>query len=389
MKANFLITAILIAASAILTAQVTDSAANEKYIFTDAVKINATPVKDQYASGTCWSYATTSFIESELARISGDTLDLSEMYFVRKAYEQKAMNYIRRQGTSNFGQGGQAHDVLNVIAQNGLMSEKDYPGLGNGQTKPVHAEMEAVLKAVVEAIVKNPNGKLSPEWLKLINAVLDVYLGPLPETSPVTIPSKFNTNDYVELTSYLHHPFYSSFILEIPDNWSNGTYYNIPLDELIEVMNNALKKGYTIDWDGDVSDKGFSHKNGVAILPDVSLIATSGTERSKWEGVPEDERQKLFYSFTKPVPEKLVTQEMRQTAFDNYSATDDHLMHITGITRDQNGTTYYITKNSWAAGSNKSGGYLNISEAYIRMNTIAIMVHKDAIPREIKIKLGM
>jgi bleomycin hydrolase len=389
LKAKFILLAAFFAVSSLLAAQETDTSANEKFIFTQVCRINATPVKDQYASGTCWSFATTSFIESELARITSDTLDLSDMFFVRKAYEQKAINYLRRQGTSNFGQGGQAHDVLNVIAQSGLMTEKDYPGLANGQTKPVHAEMEAVLKAVVEALVKNPNGKLSPDWLNVINAILDVYLGQLPEASSVKLPEKFSVDDYVELTSFTHHPYYSSFILEIPDNWSNGTYYNIPLDELIEVMNNALKKGYTIDWDGDVSDKGFSHKNGVAVLPDVSLATVADTERSKWENVPEDERQKQFFSFTKPVPEKLVTQEMRQTAFDNYSATDDHLMHITGIALDQNGTKYYITKNSWAAGSNKSGGYLNISEAYIRMNTIAIMVHKDAIPREIKKKLGM
>jgi len=353
------------------------------------VRIRATPVKDQYSSGTCWSFATTSYIESELARITHDTLDLSEMYFVRKCYEQKARNYVRRQGTANFGEGGQAHDVLNVIATDGMMTETQYSGLANGQTKPVHAEMEAVLKAMADALVKNPNGKLTPDWFKAVSAVLDVYLGSLPAGEAKVSAPKFDPADYVELTSYTHHPFYQPFILEIPDNWAYGSYYNVPLDDLIAVMNNALENGYTVDWDGDVSDKGFSHRNGVAIVPDVALESATGTERSKWESIPEKERQKQFYTFEKPVPQKKVTQEMRQAAFDNYSATDDHLMHITGLTRDQEGTAYYITKNSWAAGSNSNGGYLNMSEPYVRLNTIAIMVHKNAIPKDIRKKLDL
>lgn len=372
-----------------LSAQDKDTTKPEKYVFTDVVRIRATPVKDQYSSGTCWSFATTSYIESELARITHDTLDLSEMYFVRKCYEQKARNYVRRQGTANFGEGGQAHDVLNVIATDGLMTEAQYSGLANGQTKPVHAEMEAVLKAMADALVKNPNGKLTPDWFKAVSAVLDVYLGPLPAGEAKVSTPKFDPADYVELTSYTHHPFYQPFILEIPDNWAYGSYYNVPLDDLIAVMNNALENGYTVDWDGDVSDKGFSHRNGVAIVPDVALESATGTERSKWESIPEKERQKQFYTFEKPVPQKKVTQEMRQAAFDNYSATDDHLMHITGLTRDQEGTAYYITKNSWAAGSNSNGGYLNMSEPYVRLNTIAIMVHKSAIPKDIRKKLDL
>lgn len=372
-----------------LSAQDKDTTKPEKYVFTDVVRIRATPVKDQYSSGTCWSFATTSYIESELARITHDTLDLSEMYFVRKSYEQKARNYVRRQGTANFGEGGQAHDVLNVIATDGMMTEAQYSGLANGQTKPVHAEMEAVLKAMADALVKNPNGKLTPDWFKAMSAVLDVYLGPLPAGEAKVSAPKFDPADYVELTSYTHHPFYQPFILEIPDNWAYGSYYNVPLDDLIAVMNNALENGYTVDWDGDVSDKGFSHRNGVAIVPDVALESATGTERSKWESIPEKERQKQFYTFEKPVPQKKVTQEMRQAAFDNYSATDDHLMHITGLTRDQEGTAYYITKNSWAAGSNSNGGYLNMSEPYVRLNTIAIMVHKSAIPKDIRKKLDL
>ncbi len=386
---------IVLTLSAQPMAQTTKDSLPEKFVFTKAIELKATPVKDQSASGTCWSYATTSFIESELLRMTNDTFDLSEMYFVRKAYESKATQYVRLHGTANFGEGGQAHDVMNVLRMNGMMCEANYSGLANGQTKPAHAELEAVLTAMVGAISKNPGGKLSPEWIKAISGVLDVYLGQVPVSSitpdlkAVDFSKKINPDDYIEITSYTHHPFYTSFSLEIPDNWSGGTYFNIPLDELIQIMDYSLEQGYTIAWDGDVSDKGFSHKNGVAILPEINIENIALTERSKWEKLSEKERKLQFYTFEKPIPEKNVSPEMRQSAFDNFSATDDHLMHITGTVTDQNGKRYFHTKNSWAPESNSVGGYLNISEAYIRMNTIAIMVHKDAIPMAIRKKLNI
>jgi len=363
----------------------------EKYVFTKAIDLPATMVKDQFASGTCWSFATTSFIESELLRLTKDTFDLSEMYFARKAYEVKAMQFVRLHGTANFGQGGQAHDVMNIVKNNGILTESEYTGLANGQTKPSHAELEAVLAAMVGAIAKNPGGKLSPEWIKAISGVLDVYMGKIPATTPESdkLKGRINPDDYVEITSYTHHPYYSTFALEIPDNWSGGLYYNVTPDDLVEIMDYSLENGYTIAWDGDVSDKGFSHKNNVAIVPEVNIENITGTEKGKWEKLTEKERKAQFYTFEKPVPEKNISTEMRQTAFDNYSATDDHLMHITGTVKDQNGKRYFRTKNSWAADSNSSGGYLNISEAYVRLNTIAIMVHKDAIPKEIRKKAGI
>ncbi len=375
-----------------LSAQTAKDSIPEKYVFTKVIDLPATTVKDQFASGTCWSYATVSFIESELLRLTNDTIDLSEMYFARKAYESKAKQYIRLHGTANFGQGGQAHDVINVLKSSGMMTESEYSGLANGQTKPSHAELEAVLSAMVGAISKNPAGKLTPEWSNAVSAVLDVYMGEVPTTVRMTqkeFSNKFNPDDYIEITSYKHHPYYTTFSLEIPDNWSGGSYYNVPPDELIEIMDYSLNNGYTIAWDGDVSDKGFSHKNAVAIVPEVNIENIAATERAKWDKLSEKERRQQLYTFEKPVPEKAVTTEMRQAAFDNYTATDDHLMHITGTVNDQNGKRYFVTKNSWAADSNSNGGYLNMSEAYARMNTIAIMVHKNAVPKEIRKKAGI
>lgn len=373
--------------------QASNDSLPQKYVFATQHSIPATVVKDQYASGTCWSFATTSFLESELLRLTKDTFDLSEMYFVREAYIAKAVQFVRLHGTANFGQGGQAHDVMNVVRKSGMLTESKYSGLSNGQTKPSHAELESVLSAIVTTVAKNPGGKISPEWSKSISAVLDVYMGKLPEKTSDKADekafSKINPNDYVEITSYNHHPFYTSFALEIPDNWSGGLYYNVTIDDLIQIMDYAFSNSYSVCWDGDVSDKGFSHQKGVAVVPESNLDNMPATERSRWEKLSEKDRKAQMYTFDKPAPEKNITQEIRQIAFDNFSSTDDHLMHMTGTVIDQFGKRYFRTKNSWAADSNSEGGYLNISEAYVRLNTIAILVHKDAIPKEIRKKLGI
>ncbi|KAF5062449.1 Peptidase C1-like family protein [anaerobic digester metagenome] len=375
-----------------------DSIKKEGFQF-EVIKTNpATPVKDQYRSGTCWSFATVSFIESELLRLGAGEKDLSEMYFVNHAYREKAERYVRLHGSSNFGPGGQAHDVMNTIAKYGFAGESDYPGLLTGESKHLHGELDAVLKAYLDAVVQKKDGKLSKVWPDAFAGILDAYLGPVHDQAngknAGALPAYaqaagFNPADYIELTSFLHHPFYQKINLEIPDNWSQDLYYNLPLDELMDVMNHAIEKGYTICWDGDVSDKGFSHAKGVAILPEISGSSLEGTERERWEKLSEKEKNAELYSFSKPVKEKNITPEIRQEDFNNLKATDDHLMHITGIATDQLGTRYYITKNSWAADSNKSGGYLNMSEAYVRLNTIAVMVHKDAVPPLIRKKLGI
>jgi bleomycin hydrolase len=287
---------------------------------------------------------------------------------------------------------------MNTIAKFGFAEEKDYPGLLAGESKHLHGELDAVLKAYLDAVVQKKDGKLSKVWPDAYAGILDAYLGSMNNQAAgkknSAMPAYaqkagFNTADYIELTSYLHHPFYQKINLEIPDNWSQDLYYNLPIDDLMEVINHAIENGYTVCWDGDVSDKGFSHTKGVAILPEISGSSLEGTERARWEKLTEKEKNAELYSFSKPVTERNITPEIRQEDFNNLKATDDHLMHITGIATDQLGTRYYITKNSWAADSNKAGGYLNMSEAYVRLNTIAVMVHKDAIPPVIRKRMGI
>lgn len=371
-----------------------DNPSGNGYIFTKKTEIGHTPVKDQYRSGTCWSFATVSFLESELLRIGKGQTDISEMYFVNHAYRDKANAFVRYHGKTNFGPGGQAHDVLNTIRNHGIATEAEYPGLITGETKHDHSEFDAVLEAYLKAVVDNKSGKISKVWNSAFSALVDSYLGPLPDKSAdmadagsKTASSStmgLNPDDYVEISSYLHHPFYKSFVLEIPDNWSFGSYYNVPLDQLVEIMKYSLDKGFTIAWDGDVSDKGFSHSNGLALVPEIAPLSNDGTEMAKWEKMSDKEKNEFAFNFKEIRKEKQVTPEMRQDVFNNYQATDDHLMHIVGMVSDQNEKEYFIVKNSWSDKSNAFGGYLNMSEAYVRLNTIAIMVHKDAIPANIK-----
>ncbi len=369
------------------------------YVLKPVKDIDVTSVKDQARSGTCWSFAATSFIEAEILRKGNDSLDLSEMYFVREAYPAKADLYVRYHGSSNYSPGGQAHDVLNVVRESGFIPEDYYNGLVLGDDHHVHGELDAISQAYLDAVIKNRNRKLSPVWPEAFNGLMDAYLGNVPEKfdyqgkeydlSSFVEEMDFNPDEYVELTSYLHHDFYKAFVLEIPDNWSHDLYYNVPLDELMAVINKSLEMGYTVCWDGDVSDKGFSHRNGLAILPDQELKEMEGSERSRWEKLSEAEKRKELYSFEKLVQEKDITAEMRQKHFDNYSSTDDHLMHLTGLYKDQDGKFFYKTKNSWAGDSNKFGGYLFMSEPYLKLNTVAVLVHKDVLPKELKKKLNI
>ncbi len=356
------------------------------YKFTIAKKLGVTPVENQNKSGTCWVYSANSFFESELLRMGKPPVDLSEMYTVHAGYLERAENYVRRQGAAAFGQGAETHDVLNIIREYGMMPQSVYSGFPAGQDKPVHGEMEAVLKAVVDAVIKVPDGKLSQQWQKAYAGALDGYMGTPPASFMVNgkqyTPQTYfqslgiNLDDYVALSSYTHHPFYKPFILEVSDNWSNGQFYNVPIDELMQIAGNAVDKGYSVVWASDVSEKTFSAKEGMAVWPETA-----------WDDMSQDEKSSVFKA---PVKEKWVSQEERQRGFDELTTTDDHGMHITGTATDQNGTRYFIVKNSWGTSVNKDmGGYLYVSQPYFRCKTMSILVHKDAIPTPIRQKLGV
>lgn len=338
-----------------------------QYEFKTEKRINCTSVKNQAKTGTCWSFATTSFLESELIRMGMDDINLSEMFIVRNIYKDKALNYILRQGKANFSQGSLAHDLIRMAESRGLMTEEAYSGLMEGDIRYDHSEMEEGLKGFLDGVRKSK--VLSTKWKNAFNGILDSYMGVAPtqfkyEGKSYTAKTfseftKLKTENYISITSFSHHPFYEKFILEIPDNYSNGSFYNVPLDELMSIIDYALLAGYSISWDGDVSEKSFSARNGIAVLPEDSG---------------------RFDLFTVPGPEIEVTQAKRQLNFENYSTTDDHLMHIIGIALDQNGTKYYITKNSWGEISDYMG-FLYISESYLKMKTISIMIHKDGLPK--------
>lgn len=374
------------------------AAFGQGYQFTEVVTVPATPVKNQAATGTCWCFATTSFMESELLRMGKGTYDLSEMFIVRQKYmNQLQDNYLRR-GEGNIGQGSLSHTFMNAYRQVGIVPEEVYTGINYDSERHNHSEMVRYMQALADVAVKTKTR--SPEYYKLIDNLFDTYLGKLPEKFTYKgkeyTPKSFaeslglNMDDYIELTSFTHHPYYVKFDVEVPDNWEHSLMYNLPLDEMMETVDHALTNGYTVCWDGDVSEKGFSFTNGVAINPEVKKVEDlSNTDRARFEKLGEKERLEEVFKFERPYPEVNVTPEVRQAGFESFVTTDDHLMHVTGITKDQNGTKYYITKNSWGTDRNKFGGYLNMSESFVRAKTIYVMVHKDAIPKVIKGKLGI
>ncbi len=368
------------------------------YQFEMIKDIPTTPVKNQYRAGTCWSYSGLALLETELIRTGKGEYDLAELFVVRKAYEDKASKYVRMHGNTNFGGGGAFYDVFYVYKHFGMITEEAYKGLNYGTDNHVHGELDHVLKAYVDAVIENKNKELSTAWKRAYCSILDAYLGKVPEKFEINgkqmTPKEFaddlglNMDDYINMTSYTHHPFYEQFSLEIPDNWQWAKSYNLPIDELMEVLDNAIMNGYSVAWGADVSEKGFSWTNGVAIVPETEKPNLDGLEQAKWEEMSSREKAKLLYSFDQIVPEKTITQEMRQEAFDNYQTTDDHGMLLTGKAKDQEGNTYYKVKNSWDT-NNIYDGYFFASNAFLKYKTMNIVVHKDAIPKHIKKKMGI
>lgn len=369
------------------------------YEFTDVIRLDNTPVKNQYRSGTCWSYSGLSFLESELLKNGKGAYDLSEAFIIRNTYAGKADQYVRWHGKVNFAGGGAFHDVTHIIKDYGIVPEDVYSGLVIGEEYFVHGEMDKVFGNYMEGVVENKNRKLTPVWDEGFEGLLDAYLGEYPETfvweGQEYTPKSFaveiglDMDDYVEIGSYTHHPFYEEFILEVPDNWMLGEIYNVPLDDMMEIIDASLEKGHTVAWGADVSEKGFSWKNGIAVVPDEEKTDLSGTEKEKWEKLTSKEKREMLYSFDEPVNEKEITQELRQEGFDNYTTTDDHGMEIVGTAKDQNGNKYYIVKNSWGTEGHIYDGYFYASEAFVRYKTIDVMVNKNAIPKRISRELGL
>ena len=367
------------------------------FIFTD-VKINpTTSVKDQNKSGTCWSFAATSFLEEDILRRGGKELDLSEMWAVRNCYIDKAKKYIRTDGKTNFAQGGAASDVLYVADNYGIVPDNIYPGLNYGEDKHVHGELEGVLKAYLDAVRRNPNKRLSTAWLPGFIGILDAYLGKAPESFTVDgktfTPQSYaqelgiNGGQFVSLTSYTHHPFYQNFAIEIPDNWTWAESFNIPMEEMKEAVDNALENGYTVCWSADVSEGGFQWRNGFALLPEKKTEADlDGTELSRWVQLSDKDREDATYKIKGPVKERKVTQESRQKTFDNYETTDDHGMVIVGYATDQNGNRYYKVKNSWDT-NQLYNGFLYVSEPYFLEKTLSVLVNKESLPKGLKSKI--
>ena len=381
--------------SAAVLALAATAATAQDYQFTTVKENPITSIKNQYRSGTCWCFSALSFVESEILRTKGVEVDLSEMFVVGKSYRDRAIKYVRLDGHLNFAAGSSFGDVLHVINDYGIVPQNFTEGYGfnYGTELPEHNELDAALKGYVSAIVKNPNRTLSTAWINGFDNIVEAYFGEIPATFTVDgveyTPESYrdflgiNYDDYVNITSFTHHPFYEPFVIEVPDNWRWDTAYNVPMDEMMEIMFNAIDKGYTIAWGSDVSETGFT-RNGLAVALEEAK-ATTGSDQERWVGKADAPKEEVKAALPQEVT---VTQEMRQEGYDRKTTTDDHGMHIYGVAQDQNGTKYFMVKNSWGE-TGKYKGIWYASETFVKFKTMNIVVHKDALPKSIAKKLGI
>jgi bleomycin hydrolase len=375
---------ILLSAAFLLVIGLIHGSAQNGYKFEEIKRLPATSVKNQGKTGTCWTFSTLSMIESELLRKGKGKYNLSEMFIVRQSYLDRAELFVRFHGHLNFGPGAQAWDVMNVLDEYGIVPQNVFPGLKVNDQMHSHSEMDRVLNGYMESLIQTEGDNLSPVWHKGFEGVLNAYLGKFPtkfkfegnDFTPSSYLKKLEIQpeDYIPLTSFKSHKYYSSYVFESPDNWSMESIYNVPLDKLIELINQAVMKGYTIAWAADVTNPGFSHSKGLAVVPQKS-----------WDNMDEAEKQEVFQS---PVEQKDISEEMRLEAFNSYGSTDDHLMHIVGKAKDQKGTNYFIVKNSWGT-SNPYDGYIYVSEAYVKYRTTSIMLNRNALSDNLQNKLKL
>lgn len=368
-------------------AQTLTNKKGSEYQFTVVKNLDATAVQNQNQTGTCWSFSSLSFFESELIRMGkGKDFNLSEMFVARKAYPLKADNYVRMHGHANFGEGGGFPDVVHVMRLYGMVPEEVYTGKKDPKDQHNHAVLESTLKGILNASADDKTPKIDFEAIhNTIESTCDAFLGKVPEKFDYKgksyTPKSYgealgiNPDDYVFITSFSHHPFYSKFVLEVPDNWNWEQMYNVPLADLQEVLHNSINNGYTVAWAADVSERGFRFKDGLAVVPE-----------KRWEDMTEEEKANVS---VKPQPQMKITQENRQLAFDNYETQDDHGMHIVGMVKDQTGAPYYIVKNSWGKDRNECDGYFYASESYVLYKTTSLMVHRKSLPAVLAKKLGI
>lgn len=377
-------------------AQTTEQTAGG-YIFTDTKTVPVTSVKNQASSGTCWSFSGLAFLESEILIAGGPEVDLSAMFVVRHAYHDRAVKYVRMHGTSNLTAGAAAEDVMICWRKHGIVPTEVYTGLDYGQDIHRHAELDAVIRGYCDAVIKNPNRKLSTAWLEGLDAILDSYLGELPETfthngkeyTPKSFAASLpiDIDDYVSLTSFTHHPFYEWFVIEVPDNTVWGRSFNLPLDEMMSVMESTIDVGRPVLWASDVSEQGFAWRTGLAVIPEIDVTRMDDSELARWVALSQAEKDAALYRLDKPGKEKTITQDMRQEAFDNWETTDDHGMEIVGKATDQAGNKYFKVKNSWGVDGHIYDGYFYASYPFVAYKTMSVMVNKKALSKELRRKM--